>query len=369
MKLRDSFSSTLLEFILESLKNIKPNNWDEQILGPVKNENKGTKKGFFGSKEERVTQTNLQYAIEEVQRIGDHFEGISKLYNLLEDYASKVTLVEVIAYRILSHKFVKLSFGNDTYWTNRKTANELKPISQKAWDGYFRLPLKQYDLHSIGYPIKMISYPPALVHTFSVEHYRYHTEAVDICAGPGDIIIDAGGAWGDTALYFSNLAGKDGRVYTFELDEKNLELFRENMNHNPDLKNSITLVNKALWSESGKSLNFNSLGPASKVSEKESSPDQPSIESVSIDDFIAAHEAKVDFIKMDIEGAELPALKGAEETLKRHKPKLAISLYHSYHDFAEIPKYLDSLNLGYKFYLSHVTTFDRETVLFAQAEH
>ena len=70
---------------------------------------------------------------------------------------------------------------------------------------------------------------------------------------------------------------------------------------------------------------------------------------------------------MDIEGAELNALKGAEETIRRFKPKLAITVYHSLNDFWEIPEWLESLGLGYKFYLRHFTIHAEETVLFASA--
>ncbi|SFU68912.1 FkbM family methyltransferase [Nitrosospira multiformis] len=68
---------------------------------------------------------------------------------------------------------------------------------------------------------------------------------------------------------------------------------------------------------------------------------------------------------MDIEGAELNALKGAEDTILRCRPKLAISLYHSIDDFKTIPRYLNSPGLSYKYYLDHHTIYENETVLFA----
>ena len=49
---------------------------------------------------------------------------------------------------------------------------------------------------------------------------------------------------------------------------------------------------------------------------------------------------------MDIEGAELPALKGAERSIKRYRPNLAISIYHSLDDFLDIPEYINSLKSG-----------------------
>jgi len=57
---------------------------------------------------------------------------------------------------------------------------------------------------------------------------------------------------------------------------------------------------------------------------------------------------KVDFIKMDIEGAEIDALLGAEQTIKRFKPKLAICTYHRPTDSEEIKKIILSYNSDYK---------------------
>lgn len=74
---------------------------------------------------------------------------------------------------------------------------------------------------------------------------------------------------------------------------------------------------------------------------------------------------KPTFINMDIEGAELAALKGAETLIKENKPDLAISAYHAPNDMWEIPRYLHNLNLGYKFYLRNYSSFISDTVLYA----
>jgi hypothetical protein len=75
---------------------------------------------------------------------------------------------------------------------------------------------------------------------------------------------------------------------------------------------------------------------------------------------------RLDFLKMDIEGAELSALRGARQTLLRDRPRLAISLYHQVDDFVTIPLYLASLLPDYEFYLGHYTIHAEETVLYGR---
>jgi hypothetical protein len=92
--------------------------------------------------------------------------------------------------------------------------------------------------------------------------------------------------------------------------------------------------------------------------------------SASIDKLVEENNRpRLDFIKMDIEGAEMMALRGATETLKRFKPVLAISVYHKLIDFYEIPQEIDKLGLGYKFYFQHSALHGDETVVFADARH
>ncbi len=70
-------------------------------------------------------------------------------------------------------------------------------------------------------------------------------------------------------------------------------------------------------------------------------------------------------IKMDIEGAELEALKGAKKTIQRDKPKLAICIYHKTEDLWEIPLYIKELVSEYCLYIRHQTFGTGDTVLYA----
>lgn len=70
------------------------------------------------------------------------------------------------------------------------------------------------------------------------------------------------------------------------------------------------------------------------------------------------------FIKMDIEGAELDALKGAIHTLQTYKPRLAISLYHNNKDIIDIPLWLKEAVPEYSFYLRHYSNKRWDLVLY-----
>ena len=91
-----------------------------------------------------------------------------------------------------------------------------------------------------------------------------------------------------------------------------------------------------------------------------------SIKADSIDNKLKGRKAT--YIKMDVEGSELEALKGSIETIKKYRPKLAISLYHKPEDVIEIPVFLEKLDLGYKYYLRHYQTRMEETVLYSVPE-
>ncbi len=71
------------------------------------------------------------------------------------------------------------------------------------------------------------------------------------------------------------------------------------------------------------------------------------------------------FIKMDVEGSELASLRGAENTIKNHKPTLAICIYHKKEDLWEIQRYIRELVPEYWFYIRAYEDTVIELVLYA----
>lgn len=97
--------------------------------------------------------------------------------------------------------------------------------------------------------------------------------------------------------------------------------------------------------------------------------DQQNIEpvrTVKLDDFV--RDTTVGFIKLDIEGLELEALRGAEEMLRRDRPFLAVCVYHRRGDMITIMDYLLSIVPEYRFRLRHYSSSTCETVLYASIQ-
>jgi hypothetical protein len=86
----------------------------------------------------------------------------------------------------------------------------------------------------------------------------------------------------------------------------------------------------------------------------------------SLDCYVNSNNLRqVDFIKMDIEGAEQEALSGAENVIREFKPRLSISTYHGPDDFWSLPLQIKKINQGYKFAFGHHSPMRWESVIYA----
>ncbi len=281
-------------------------------------------------------------------------EGLSQTYEALEDRESRELFVKLLAYRVLGPRRVKLPINSPTYWQKVEQAKQYL-VEENVVEG---VPvLGSLDLYGLN-DLRLVGHRMTPVNTFLLEQYRCDRAGVRV--KEGDIVVDAGGCWGDTALYFARWAD---RVFCYECIPSNITILKKNLERNPELAQKISLVPKALDRETGKTLTFSDNGPGSH-----SAAEGVAVTTDTIDNLVSSNALeRVDFIKMDIEGAEMDALLGAERTIRSHRPRLAISVYHSLEDFVRIPKWIASLGLGYKFYLDHFTIHAEETILFAKA--
>lgn len=299
----------------------------------------------------------------------DRLEDLERTYNRLQDDHSRQVMRDILRFKLLGRRHVRLPVNDERFWTEYKSVDARFMKQRRSLNRLMRWDFNLYELPENGASVKLHSNPLGILQTFLLEQYAYRRAPDPICARPGDIVIDGGGCWGDTTLYFAAKVGSGGKVYCYEFEAGNLDVLRQNLELNNDLKNIVGIVENALWEKSGEVLSYDPGGPATTVALRSTQSAPAQTTTLSIDDLVNQQSLpKVDFIKMDIEGAELNALRGAEQSLRAFRPALAISVYHRDDDLVTIPDYLDSLDLGYEFFLDHFTIYESETVLFARSQ-
>lgn len=176
---------------------------------------------------------------------------------------------------------------------------------------------------------------------------------------PDGIYIDGGGYDGDTVEEIARWTkGNFKKIYTFEPEKDKAAFIKDNVEWR--YAGRVILYENALWS-SETVLSFEKGNDVTCGNVKEDGGDR--VKTVVLDYII---QDKVSFVKMDIEGAELEALKGAKNILVRDKPNLAICVYHKPNDIWEIPILLKEMVPEYKFYMRHCGCSFFGTVLYAK---
>lgn len=178
-----------------------------------------------------------------------------------------------------------------------------------------------------------------------------------------ELIVDAGSFDGTTTVEFNEWANKKNNIiYTFDPNKENIPLIEKNIHPIINEQNGvdIRIVDKGLWSES-KVLFFSSqnIGGTGKVG----GLGDIRVPVTSLDELNLSNQ--VTLIKMDIEGSEIEALKGAKKIIQRDKPTLAICVYHKHDDLFQIPRLIRRFSKDYRFAFRHYSSWDWETVLYA----
>lgn len=186
-----------------------------------------------------------------------------------------------------------------------------------------------------------------------------------------EVFCDCGAFNGDTLWSFLDVVnGFCKYIYAYELADDNfdeLERAAKEMERKyPSFTSShYKLIHAGVWDHKTK-IPFGKENAAPRESyafyKKNSNNLLTYVDAVTIDE---STDIPVTFIKMDIEGAELNALRGGAGQIRQNRPKLAICVYHRLHDLWEIPMYIKSLVPEYKLYLRHHTVSLGDTVLYA----
>lgn len=289
---------------------------------------------------------------------------LERFSDLLEDEKSRDILARLLAHQLLGAERFPLPVpgGGASLAPWRDTGSAPIP------SGFRDIELRAYDLSAAGYPLSLYLGSERPNTVFDLEQYAERDLGVFV--REGDVVIDGGGCWGDSAHYFAEKAGAAGKVFSFEFLPSNLAIFRRNVELNPGHAARIDVVEKALWKDSDTRFSVIEAGPATRVKplgdDGGVEPDALVVEGTSLDDFSTGRGLKIDFVKLDIEGAEPLVLEGARGLLKRDRPRLAVCVYHDPEHYVSLAEYIDGLGLGYRFSLRHFTDCSWETVLFAR---
>lgn len=163
-----------------------------------------------------------------------------------------------------------------------------------------------------------------------------------------EVFVDCGAFDGDTVRDFLRRRRNTFRHITaIEPDPANaanLQAYVSTLA--ADTRNKITVRNLAVSARAG-TVTFQASG---SVESGISSTGNLQVECARLDD-LCRDQPPPTFIKLDIEGAEPDALEGARETILRHRPILAVCLYHHPNHLWQIPLWIQSLGKDYRFHL------------------
>ncbi len=182
------------------------------------------------------------------------------------------------------------------------------------------------------------------------QHEQYFEPFLHL-ARDEEVFIDIGGFDGATSIEFARRCPGYRAIHVFEPDPRNIDLLA-GVARSLD---RMTVHGVALGPEAA-TLRFTSADSRSRASDA----GEHAVQQVRLDTLNL--EAGT-FLKMDIEGAELGAIAGAADYIRRHQPRLAIAAYHKVDDLWRIPAAVSEL-MDADIYLRHYTEGLDETVMF-----
>lgn len=233
-------------------------------------------------------ENEFDHINQKVDTFKNHLEDLVWLYENLEDYRSKQLLYAII---------------NNWY---------------------------QYDFVSLG---------ASLDHNF---HDYFDLDLIP--TAKDEVFVDLGAYIGDTILDYIDQYGENSykRIYGYEITEETFTTLQKNLLFYPNIilkKNAVLDETRDIY------LNESCVdASANKLDENGTKI----IEGVTLDQDI---KEKITMLKMDIEGSEQKAIRGATKHIKEDKPKLLLSVYHSFEDLWKIPRMIKKIEPKYKFYL------------------
>ncbi len=216
--------------------------------------------------------------------------------------------------------------------------------------------------------VPLLEYPPdspawlgrALIASIFVrQQYAYGST---VTVEPGDVVIDGGGCCGESAIW-ARMRGA-ARVFSFEPSTGTFEYLCRNVQK---YFADGTVIPQRMGLD--EDTVFRGLVPGEFVTKTRLTLDENSpmkVPAVTLDEWCAQHDIVPTFIKLNLEGAEGRALTGAKEIISKHRPRLAVAIYHSLADMGVIPALIKSFCPDYRFWCKK-SSVHSGFILFARA--
>jgi FkbM family methyltransferase len=292
-------------------------------------------------------------------------------HRAFEDAPSRALFRDIFVYRYLTPHLSRLANnrellrGLEDFMAQEIASEEVEAGAELLGD-----PLAIWSVRYNDAPVRILTSRYGLYWTVASEQYFFHRGGATVAPREGDVVLDCGSLVGDTAIKFGMFVGERGKVYGFDPSQFHVRVARENVARNR-LGDRIEIFACGVSSVSRPTA-ADALAQPVVEAEGRLEPGRaipPTEPAITIDDFCRLRGLDaVDYVKMDIEGSEMDALHGAEATIDRFRPRLAICLYHHPSDLWKIPAYVRRRHPWYRLYLAHHTLHVGETLLYATAE-
>ncbi|HWQ21162.1 MAG TPA: FkbM family methyltransferase, partial [Clostridia bacterium] len=205
--------------------------------------------------------------------------------------------------------------------------------------------------------------PGAIADCFVREQYRLEGR---VEVRRGDTVLDLGAYKGESSIWMASQVGPSGLVLAFEPNPGARAFLERNIARAAG--SGIGKI-EILAVAAGSSRHPGGFVSTAEGCSRLDADGDISVDVTTVDDIVSEHAlAGVDFIKMDIEGGEVEALRGARQTILQYAPRLAISVYHLARDLPEVVAAIRGVRSDYRFFLSHKSPGLAETMLFASID-
>jgi FkbM family methyltransferase len=286
---------------------------------------------------EQVLQCETDYVLVKGY-LGAYFISDEKIMEAWPGCRKVITLTDVYETESISQKF----YDEHLEYFDKVRSNLSDELSVRSFDAFImsKLTLTNIDIMKV------------------IERKQYFFDNPPWLYSDDDILVDGGAFIGDSIMDFVKLRHNAyKKIIAFEPDKGNFDLLLKNVEE-LNLKN-VEAYNCGLHSEKTV-LSFSASGDMMSAF---TSDGDIQLQVDSIDNVIK--DENVSIIKMDIEGSEMDALQGAEQTIARCRPIMMISAYHKKDDLYNIFDFINSKVDNYSFYFRCHKPMPIDAVLYA----